>query len=61
MKTPWNRRNLVSSRELARDSGISRSSVQKILKNDLKLQAYKMQNEPMLTNEYQVKRLTFAN
>ena len=42
MKTPLNRRNLVSSRKLPRELGISRSSVQRMLKNDLKLQAYKM-------------------
>ena len=37
VKTPLNRPNLVSSRKLARQLGISRSSVQRILKNDLKL------------------------
>ena len=38
VKTPLNRRNLVSSRKLARGLAISRSNVQRILKNDLKLQ-----------------------
>ena len=42
VKTPFNRRNLVLSRKLAHELVISRSSVQRILKNDLKLQAYKM-------------------
>ena len=56
VKTPLNRRNLVSSRKLARELGISRSSVQRILKNDLKLQAYKMQNEPMFTDKHKAKR-----
>ena len=37
-----NRRNLVSSRKLARRLAISRSNVPRILKNDLKLQAYKI-------------------
>ena len=39
VKTPLNRRNLVSSRKLTRELGISRSNVQRILKNDLKFQA----------------------
>ena len=38
MKTPLNRQNLVSPGKLSPELGISRSSVQKILKNDLKLQ-----------------------
>ena len=37
VKTPLNRRNLVSSRKLASHLAISPSSVQRILKNDLKL------------------------
>ena len=61
MKTRLNQRNLVSSRKLARELSISRSSVQRILKNDLKLQVYIMQNEPMLTDEHKVKRLKFEN
>ena len=51
----------MSSRKLARELSISRSSAQRILKNGLKFQAYKMQNEPMLTNEHKAKRLKFAN
>ena len=39
VKTLLNRRNLVSSRKLARELRISRSNVQRILKNDLKLLA----------------------
>ena len=39
VKTPLNRHNLVSSRKLARELDISQSSVQRILKNDLQLQA----------------------
>jgi transposase len=42
------RRKPVSSRKLAYELGISRTSVRRILKNDLKLHAYKIQNEPML-------------
>ena len=54
-----NRHHLVSSRKLARELGIFRSSVQRIFKNDLKLQTYKMQNAPMLTDEHTAKRLKF--
>ena len=39
VKTRLNRRDLVSSRKLTRELGISRSNVQRILKNDLKIQA----------------------
>ena len=60
MKTPLNRRNLLSSRKLAHELGTSQGSVQRILKNTLKLQAYKMQNEPMFTDEHKAKRLKFA-
>ena len=48
MKTRLNRRNLVSSRKLIRELGISRSSVQRILKNDLKLQP-KMNQCPQMS------------
>ena len=61
VKTLLNRHNLVSSQKLARHWGISRSNVQRILKNDLKFQTYKMPNEPMLTCEHKAKRLKFAN
>ncbi len=55
------RRKFVSSRKLARELGISRTSVRRVLKNDLKLQAYKIQNEPLLTDEHKEKRIKFAN
>ena len=61
MKKRLNRLNLVSFRKLALELGISRSTVQRILKNDLKLQAYKMQNEPMPVDEHKAKRLKFVN
>ena len=59
VKTRLNRRNLVSSQKFAHGLDISRSSVQRILKNDLKLQAYKTQNEPILTDKHKAKRLKF--
>ena len=61
VKARLNRQKLVSSRKLARELGISRTTVQRILKNDLELKAYKMQIEPMLTDEHKAKRLQFAN
>ena len=61
IKKRLNQRKPLSSRKLAREFGISRSSVQRILKNDLELQAYKMQEEPLFTDEYKEKRIKFAN
>ena len=61
IKRRLNRRRPLSSRKLAHELVISRSSVQKILKNDLELQAYKMQKEPLLTDEHKEKRMKLAN
>ena len=57
----FNRRKSLSFRKLARELGISRSSVQRMLKNDLELQVYKMQKEPLFTDEHKEKRMKFAN
>jgi transposase len=54
-------RKFVFSRKLARDLSISPMSVLRILKNHLGLCAYKIQNEPMLTDEQKEKRIQFAN
>ena len=56
-----NRRKPLSSRKLARQLGISPSSVHRILNNDLELQAYKMQKETLLTDEHKEKTMKFAN
>ena len=61
IKRRLNRRKSLFSRKLARELDISRSSVRGILKNDLELQVYKMQKEPLLTNEHKEKRMKFAN
>ena len=61
VKSRLSRRKSVSSRKLARELGISRTSVQRVLKYDLHLQAYKVRNEPLLTDEHKEKRKTFAN
>ena len=55
------RREPFSSRKTARQLGISRTSIRRILRNDLELLAYKVQNEPLLTNEHTEKRVKFAN
>ena len=53
----------VSSRKIASDRNlrISRTSARRILKDDLGLKAYKVQNEPLLTDEHKEKRIQFAN
>ena len=61
IKRRLNRRKPLFSRKLARELGISRSSVRRILNNDLEFQAYKMQKEPLLTDEHKEKRMKFAN
>ena len=61
VKNRLKQRKTVSSRKLARELGISRTSVRRVLKNDLGLHAYKVQNEPMLTDEHKEKRIQFAN
>ena len=61
IKRRLNRQKPLSSQKLARELGISRSSVQRILMNDRELQAYKMQKEPLLTDEHEEKRMKFAN
>ena len=60
IKQRLTRQKRLSSRKLARELGISRTSVQRILKNDLKLQPYKKQTEPLLTDEHKAKRMKFA-
>ena len=55
------RRKPVSSRKTARYLGISRTSIRRILRNDLGLRAYKVQNEPLFNNEHKEERVKFAN
>ena len=55
------RRKKVSSRKLSRELAISRTSVQRILRDDLGLRAYKVQVEPLLSDEQKEKRVRFAN
>ena len=51
----------LSCRKLALTMGISRSSVHRILRDDLKLRAYKMVKEPLLTKQHKEQREKFAN
>ena len=55
------RKKRISSRKLANELNISRTSVQRILQKELNLQAYKHRVEPLLTNGQKVKRIKFAN
>jgi inhibitor of nuclear factor kappa-B kinase subunit alpha len=54
-------RRKVSARKLSRDLGISQTSVRRVLKDDLQLRAYKVQTEPLLTDEHKAKRIKCAN
>jgi transposase len=49
----------ISCRRLAFEMEISRSSVHRILKQDLQLKAYKKVQEPLLTDEHKARRKTF--
>ncbi len=51
----------VSSRKLALELGLSRRSVQRILREDLGYRFYKYLIEPALTEEHKIKRKQFAN
>ena len=55
------RRKPILSRKTARQLGVSRTSIRRIRRNGLRLRAYKVQNEPLLTNEHKEKRVKFAS
>jgi transposase len=61
IKTRVDRGRRVTSRKIARELGISRTSVRRVLKDDLGLQAYKVQIEPLLYEEHKRKRMKFVN
>jgi hypothetical protein len=61
VKHKLDQKKLISVRSLAKEYGISKSSVHRILKEDLKLYPYKMMIEPKLTDEHKIKRKKFAN
>jgi len=61
VKHKLNQKKMVSVRRLAKDYSISKSCAHRILKDDLKLYAYKMRIEPKLTEEHKNKRKKFVN
>ena len=61
VKNQLKQRKTVSSRKLTRELGTSRTSVRRTLKNDIGLHAYKVQNEPMFTDEHKRKKIQFAH
>ena len=61
MKDRSNLKKKVTSRKLAVELNISRTSVRRILKNDLLLRPYKKIVEPLLTDEHKEKRKKISN
>ena len=51
----------VSARKLATKLNMSRTSVRRVLKDDLHLRVYKTVIEPLLTDEHKMKRKKFSN
>ena len=61
VKHRLNRKKKVTSRKLAVELNISRTSVRRILKNELLLRPYKIIVELLLTDEHKEKRKKFSN
>ncbi|CAF4105035.1 unnamed protein product, partial [Rotaria magnacalcarata] len=61
VKNRLNQKKKVTSRKLAAELNISRTSVRQILKDDLLLQSYRKIVEPLLTAEHKKKRKTFSS
>ena len=61
VKNRHDRWKVFSCRKVARDLGISRTSVQRILKDDLNLKPYSRKIQPKISQDQKVKRLKFAN
>lgn len=55
------RKKRVTTQKLADEVGISKTSVRRILRNDLRLTCYKRTIVPMLSDEHKKKRVKFAN
>ncbi|CAF2102922.1 unnamed protein product, partial [Rotaria magnacalcarata] len=60
VKHKFDGKEMVTTRRLATDYGISKSSAHRILTEDLKLYAYNMTIEPKLTEEHKNKRKRFV-
>ncbi|CAF4052985.1 unnamed protein product [Rotaria magnacalcarata] len=61
VKQRHDRLRIFSCRKIARDLRISRTSTQRILKDDLKLKSYKKKTQPKTSEAQKAKRLKFAN
>ena len=61
VKTRLKRKKRVSSRKLAQEFDISRTSVRRILRTDLGLRPYKKRIVPLMTVAQKLKRKKFAN
>lgn len=61
VKDRMNGKHKVSARKLSRELKISRTTIQRILKKDLKLFPYKKVVEPRLTDAHKAERKKFAN
>ena len=56
-----NKKPQLSARKMALEMGLSETTVRRVLKDDLKLKAYKKTVQPLLTDEHKEKRKRFAN
>ena len=61
VKRRFNRKKRLSTRKFAIELEVSRSSVQRMLKDDPGCQAFKKRIEPLMTHIQKGKRKTFAN
>ena len=61
VKHRHDRLQVFSCRKIARDLRISRTSAQRILKDDLKVKSYRIKVQPKISEDHKAKRLKFAN
>jgi len=54
------RKGRRSARQLAKSFGVSRESMRRIIREDLKLYAYRITTEPKLTDDQKKRRVSFA-
>ena len=61
VKHRHDRLQVFSYSKIARDLRISRTSAQRILKDDLKLKSYRIKVQPKISEDQKAKRLKFAH
>ena len=61
VKHRHDRLQVFSYHKIARDLRISRTSAQRILRDDLKLKSYRIKIQPKISEDQKTKRLKFAN